>query len=143
MHLRGKAFRYDLYQPDSSHRRLVDVPRFDFNWQHIYVLAEPLPVRRGAIVHCTGWFDNSPQNPTNPNPSEVVRWGDQIWEEMMIGYILLAFERDVVEPEIRSAAIERAQRFERRRVLALRAALAVAALGVLAAAAAVVWRRAG
>jgi len=86
MHLRGKAFKYDMQFPDGTSKTLLNVPRYDFNWQGPYILAEPLDVPAGATLHCTAVFDNSDKNLANPNPSETVRWGDQSWEEMMIGY---------------------------------------------------------
>lgn len=115
LHLRGKSFRYDLFFPDSRQETLLDVPRFDFNWQHIYILRQPLAVPRGTIIHCTAAYDNSAANPVNPDPTQDVRWGDQIWQEMMIGYVLVAFDRDEMRPAIRSEGIARAQLAERRR----------------------------
>ncbi|TVS16146.1 MAG: redoxin [Planctomycetaceae bacterium] len=87
MHLRGKAFRYDLVMPDGQRRRLLDVPRYDFNWQLEYRLAEPLDVPRGSRIEVTGWFDNSAGNPANPDPTRTVRWGLQTDEEMLLGYL--------------------------------------------------------
>lgn len=87
MHLRGKAFRYDLVLPDGRRRRLLDVPRYDFNWQLEYRLAEPLDVPRGSQIEVTGWFDNSAGNPANPDPTRTVRWGLQTDEEMLLGYL--------------------------------------------------------
>jgi hypothetical protein len=86
MHLRGTAFRYELETPDGARRTLLDVPKWDFNWQWAYRLREPLDVPAGSRLHATGWFDNSPGNPGNPDPSREVRFGEQTWEEMMIGY---------------------------------------------------------
>lgn len=139
MHLRGKTFQYDLFFPDSRRQKLLEVPRFDFNWQHIYILNEPLPVPRGTLIHCLATFDNSTANPVNPDATQEVRWGDQIWQEMMIGYILLAFDRDEVRPALRAEGIARAQQGEqRRRQLAAWTAVIAA---VLVAAIAIVWRR--
>jgi peroxiredoxin/mono/diheme cytochrome c family protein len=86
MHLRGKAFRYELVRPDDSREILLDVPAYDFNWQTNYVLAEPLAIPSGSRIFCTAAFDNSEENLANPDPSQTVRWGDQTWDEMMIGY---------------------------------------------------------
>ncbi len=86
MHVRGTAFRYELVLPDGSRRTLLDVPRFDFNWQLAYRLREPLDVPAGAKLVATGWYDNSAANPGNPDPNRVVRFGEQTWDEMMIGY---------------------------------------------------------
>ncbi|MFZ5830976.1 MAG: redoxin family protein [Planctomycetota bacterium] len=87
MHLRGKAFRYDLVLPHGDRQRLLDVPRYDFNWQLSYRLAEPLAVPRGSRIEVTGWFDNSAGNPANPDPSQTVRWGPQTEDEMLLGYV--------------------------------------------------------
>lgn len=86
MHLRGKSFRYELQYLDGSKEILLDVPRFDFNWQLRYELAEPKLIPKGSRMICTAYFDNSASNPANPDPTQEVRWGDQTWEEMMIGY---------------------------------------------------------
>ncbi|MGB0579245.1 MAG: redoxin domain-containing protein [Limisphaerales bacterium] len=87
MHLRGKAFRYDLLDPDGKRSTLLDIPEYDFNWQLQYRYTKPLLVKAGSTIEAVGWFDNSPDNPANPNPNETVKWGDQTDEEMLIGYI--------------------------------------------------------
>ena len=86
MHLRGKAFRFEAKYPDGTREILLDVPHYDFNWQLRYVLAEPKKLPAGTVVECVAHFDNSPDNVANPNPNEVVHWGPQTWEEMMIGF---------------------------------------------------------
>jgi hypothetical protein len=86
MHLRGSAFRFDLRYPDGRVVALLDVPRFDFNWQSHYELRAPLDVPKGAALLATAWYDNSKANPWNPDPSKTVRWGTETYEEMMIGY---------------------------------------------------------
>lgn len=93
MHLRGKAFRYTLVKPDGTREILLDVPKYDFNWQTAYWLKEPLKVPAGAKMYCEAAFDNSEENLNNPDPSARVRWGDQTYEEMMIGYFDLAIAR--------------------------------------------------
>ena len=87
MHLRGKDFEYQATFPDGRKQTLLSVPRYDFNWQSTYRLKEPLLVPRGTLIECTAHFDNSSDNPANPDPTKEVRWGDQTWEEMMIGYV--------------------------------------------------------
>jgi len=86
MHLRGKSFRYELELADGSREILLDVPRYDFNWQNHFLLNAPRVLPKGSILRCTAHFDNSTENPANPDPTETVRWGDQTWEEMMIGW---------------------------------------------------------
>jgi peroxiredoxin len=87
MHLRGKAFRYEVTEPGGKSEMLLDVPRYDFNWQLLYNYAEPRGVPRGSKLTATGWFDNSAKNPANPDPTKTVRWGLQTYEEMMLGYV--------------------------------------------------------
>lgn len=95
MHLRGKNFRYEVLYPDGKVQTLLYVPRYNFNWQSVYRLLKPLPVPAGTRVRCIAHFDNSRANPSNPDPSKTVEWGDQTWEEMMIGWMDYALERDV------------------------------------------------
>ncbi len=85
MHLRGKSFRYSI-ERDGATEVILDVPHYDFNWQTTYVLAEPLRTKAGERMLCTAVFDNSKDNPYNPDPTQTVRWGDQTDDEMMIGY---------------------------------------------------------
>jgi len=86
MHLRGKAFRYIAHYPDGKEEILLDVPRYDFNWQLRYTLTEPKPMPKGTLIKCEAHFDNSEKNLSNPDPSSDVTWGDQTHEEMMIGF---------------------------------------------------------
>lgn len=92
MHLRGKDFQYTLRYPDGSSEILLNVPRYDFDWQFYYYLKEPKVVPEGSVIECVAHFDNSPNNPDNPDPAAEVRWGDQSWEEMMIGFVEIAFD---------------------------------------------------
>ncbi len=87
MHVRGTAFRYVLIDPGGKKRTLLDVPRYDFNWQLYYRLQKPLTIEPGSVIEATGWYDNSADNPANPDPKATVRYGEQTWEEMMIGYL--------------------------------------------------------
>lgn len=89
MHLRGKAFRF-VAQTKSGEQTLLDVPNYDFNWQHNYVLSEPLPLGNVNQLSFTAVFDNSADNPTNPDPSEFVTWGDQTWQEMAVTFVAVA-----------------------------------------------------
>lgn len=86
MHYRGKAFRYEAEYPDGRREILLDVPRYDFNWQAMYYLAEPKLIPKGTTLHFTAAYDNSAANPYNPDPGATVFWGEQTWEEMMIGW---------------------------------------------------------
>jgi mono/diheme cytochrome c family protein len=86
MHVRGKAFKFELRTPDGKTETLLDIPRYDFNWQLRYDLKEPRVLPRGSTVKLTAIFDNSAGNSANPDPSKTVRWGQQTYDEMMIGY---------------------------------------------------------
>ena len=86
MHLRGKSFRYTAHYPDGSEEILLDVPRYDFNWQLRYQLKEPKLMKKGSEIRCVASYDNSEENMTNPDPTVDVTWGDQTNEEMMIGF---------------------------------------------------------
>jgi hypothetical protein len=90
MHLRGKSFFYEAIFADGRKETLLDVPRYDFNWQTAYRLADPKALPQGTKVHCVAHFDNSAENLNNPDPTKTVRWGDQTWDEMMIGYFDVA-----------------------------------------------------
>ena len=87
MHLRGKAFKYELLMQNGERETLLDVPRYDFNWQLRYELKDPRSLPAGSRIEVTGVFDNSKDNPANPDPNRIVRWGDQSEEEMLIGYV--------------------------------------------------------
>ena len=87
MHLRGKAFEYRAIFPSGESRTLLSVPKYDFNWQLTYYLDEPIMLPKGTEIVATAWYDNSPNNPFNPDPSETVYWGDQTWEEMLAGFV--------------------------------------------------------
>jgi hypothetical protein len=63
------------------------VPKYLFDWQIVYELTEPKILPKGTRIEVTAHFDNSPKNAYNPDPTQTVRWGDQTWEEMMIGFI--------------------------------------------------------
>jgi hypothetical protein len=78
--------KYTLTTPDGREELLLSVPKYDFNWQHRYQLAEPKFMPKGSILKIIAHFDNSAGNRYNPDPAQDVRWGDQSWEEMLIGY---------------------------------------------------------
>jgi hypothetical protein len=89
MHLRGKSYRL-IAQTDAGSEVLLDVPHYDFNWQHRYELLSPRPLRSIRSLQFETTFDNSADNPTNPDPDEHVTWGDQTWEEMAVTFIEVA-----------------------------------------------------
>jgi mono/diheme cytochrome c family protein len=86
MHVRGKSFIYTAVYPDGRSEILLNVPKYDFNWQLTYIPSKPIALPKGTRLDCVAHFDNSEKNKFNPDPTKAVRWGDQTWEEMMIGW---------------------------------------------------------
>ena len=101
MHLRGKDMTYTLTRPDGRTEIVLRVPKYDFGWQTDYWLAEPLTLPKGSTLRVTAHFDNSPANRANPDAKANVRWGDQTWEEMMIGFFTYTVERDTPQTAAR------------------------------------------
>lgn len=96
MHLRGKSFSYEAHYPDGRREMLLDVPQYDFNWQTAYRVVKPVSMPKGAYLQCVAHFDNSENNLANPDPTQTVRWGDQTWNEMMIGYFDVAIPAEIL-----------------------------------------------
>jgi hypothetical protein len=95
MHLRGKSFQLSAsskteHSSDQSNSTILDVPRYDFNWQHTYELETPIPLNSIQKLNVVVSFDNSIHNPFNPNPDEYVLWGDQTCEEMAVAFLEVA-----------------------------------------------------
>ena len=86
MHVRGKDMIYIAHYPDGTAETLLSVPKYDFNWQITYQLAKPKVLPKGTQLEVIAHYDNSANNKFNPDPTKDVRWGDQTWEEMMIGF---------------------------------------------------------
>ena len=84
-HYRGTASEFRAFYPDGREELLLSVPNYDFNWQTTYVLEEPKVLPAGTRVVHTTWWDNSAQNPANPDPNREVPWGRQSWDEMLFG----------------------------------------------------------
>ena len=87
MHFRGKDWTFIAHYPDGTKKTLLHVPVYDYNWQESYVLKKPVRMPAGTKLECIAHFDNSSDNFVNPDPKAEVRFGEQSWEEMMIGYI--------------------------------------------------------
>jgi len=102
MHLRGKAFEYRLVFPDGRTEEILKVPNYSFSWQLTYVPEKPIFLPKGTLVECSAWYDNSANNPNNPDPKAEVHEGDQSWDEMMIGFFNVAFDPAVSLQELRS-----------------------------------------
>ena len=90
MHFRGKDFTYVATYPTGEKETLLAVPKYDFNWQLTYELAQPKLLPKGTVIECVAHFDNSANNPANPDPTKEVHFGEQTWEEMMIGFFDVA-----------------------------------------------------
>ncbi|MFP6810602.1 MAG: hypothetical protein VB960_06095 [Pseudohongiellaceae bacterium] len=86
MHFRGKRMKFYARYPDNSEELLLSVPAYDFNWQLAHELEKPLRVPAGTQIIAVGAFDNSSQNPANPDPSIEINWGEQSWDEMFMGF---------------------------------------------------------
>lgn len=86
MHFRGSWFRFEAVLPDNRRELLLNVPFYRFDWQTLYRLNEPRRLPAGTRIVATGGWDNSAKNPYNPDPGATVRFGEQSWEEMFIGY---------------------------------------------------------
>lgn len=87
MHLRGKAAKYEAIYPDGRTEILLNVPKYDFNWQTSYQFNEFKPMPKGSKIKLTTVFDNSADNPYNPDPAETVRWGEPTTAEMSFGWM--------------------------------------------------------
>jgi hypothetical protein len=95
MHLRGKDFQYRLVYPTGESQIILNVPKYDYNWQPGYRFDKPIDVPAGTRLEMDGHWDNSANNPNNPDPTATVRWGQQIWEEMFGGGIQVVVPRSV------------------------------------------------
>ena len=95
MHLRGKDMRIDARLPGGEQRTLLNVPRYDFNWQIVYYHRTPVRLPKGTELHVTAHWDNSPANKWNPDPTATVRWGDQSWQEMLTAPMAVIVDRTV------------------------------------------------
>jgi hypothetical protein len=114
MHFRGKSFEYRAILPDGTREVLLRVPRYDFNWQLTYDLAEERVFPKGTKFEATAIFDNSTGNKFNPDPKAEVRFGDQTWDEMMVGFIDIAIKpnqdlRTLIKIPQRPAAAQQQQ----------------------------------
>jgi len=106
MHVRGKAFEFRAIYPTGEKEVLLSIPKYDFNWQPYYYLETPKILPRGTRIECTAVFDNSPNNPHNPNPKAAVGWGPQSWDEMMIGWLDIAVDPKSSMAKVASRVIE-------------------------------------
>ena len=91
-HVRGKRWSYEATYPDGRKEALLSVPQYDFEWQTDYIFKRPVKLPKGTTLHATAWYDNSPNNKSNPDSSKEVWWGDQTWEEMMFTGLLYSVD---------------------------------------------------
>jgi hypothetical protein len=105
MHLRGRSMEYRAVFPDGRTQILLNVPRYDFNWQLFYYLTDEVTAPKGTRLEVSATFDNSPNNPSNPDPKAEVRWGDQSWQEMMVGFVDV-----VIDPKLDPISLYRGPR---------------------------------
>jgi hypothetical protein len=92
MHGRGKDFLYRLVYPTGESQTVLSVPRYNWHWQNWYTLEKPILLPKGTKIECIAHFDNSPNNPDNADPKKQVTWGEQSWDEMMVGFFNLVFD---------------------------------------------------
>jgi len=106
MHLRGKAFQYDIIYPTGETQTILKVDNWSLNWQLSYKLEKPIPLQPGVKVKATAWWDNSANNPANPDPKKDVQWGEQSWEEMLVGFFDVAVDPKITNRNIYSRKSE-------------------------------------
>ena len=109
MHLRGKDFLFKAVYPTGESQVLLNVPHYDFNWQLAYFEDKELPLPKGTRIECTAHYDNSANNPANPDPSKEVKWGDQTFEEMMIGFFDVSFDAKTDPAPLQAPQRERSE----------------------------------
>jgi hypothetical protein len=95
MHLRGKDFQFTANYPTGESQTLLKVPHYSFSWQNVYYPVSDIVIPKGTKLHCEAHFDNSANNPWNPDPSKEVKWGEQSWDEMMIGFFDVVLPKDM------------------------------------------------
>ena len=100
MHTRGKDFEYRLVFPSGETKTILRVPAYNWHWQLWYNLEVPIVLPKGTRIECTAHFDNSPHNPENPDPTKTVIWGQQSWDEMMVGFFNLVYDARMSPKEI-------------------------------------------
>jgi AhpC/TSA family len=110
-HYRGRSSKFEIEYPDGRKALLLSVPKYDFNWQREYVFTQPLVVPAGSKIIHTTVYDNSPQNPGNPDPSRRVPWGQQSWDEMLYGSMRYRWRDETVDQPIHDAGLARVQQF--------------------------------
>ena len=94
MHLRGRSMKFELLTPDGRQETIASVPRYDFNWQLTYQLAQPKKISAGSWALLSGSWDNSKRNPANPDPTRTIHWGEQSFDEMFLGFYNVTWDEE-------------------------------------------------
>jgi hypothetical protein len=108
-HYRGSSSKFEIQYPDGRTELLLSVPKYDFNWQRDYIFAKPLEVPAGSKIIHTTVYDNSAQNPANPDPAKRVTFGEQSWEEMLYGGIRFRWRDETADHVIHDQSLQRVQ----------------------------------
>jgi len=98
MHVRGKAIEVKAFYPDGRSETLLNVPNYSFAWQTFYYFKQPMAIPKGTRLLVTGYFDNSPKNKYNPDPTRAVRFGEPTYDEMMGSFIDYTIEGQALKP---------------------------------------------
>jgi hypothetical protein len=106
LHLRGKAFQFELIYPTGESETLLKVDQWSLNWQLSYKLAKPIELKPGMKIKATGWWDNSANNPANPDPTLNVKWGEQSWDEMLVGFFDVSADSKLTPRAVHSTRAE-------------------------------------
>ena len=106
-HYRGVASKFEILHKDGKRETILSVPNYDFNWQRTYEFVEPLQVSAGSKLIHTTWYDNSANNPGNPDPTRTVPWGQQSWDEMLYGAFSFTYVNETTEEPIYDKALTR------------------------------------
>ncbi|MEO8315709.1 MAG: EF-hand domain-containing protein [Pseudomonadota bacterium] len=108
-HYRGVSSKFEIQYPDGRVELLLSVPRYDFNWQRDYIFEKPLEVPAGSKIIHTTVYDNSKQNPGNPDPAKRVPFGEQSWDEMLYGGIRFRWRDETADHLIHDQTLARVQ----------------------------------
>ena len=106
MHVRGKSFSFEVQRGEQV-QSVLEVPQYDFGWQHRYELVDPIPLQGVTGMRFTAVFDNSAGNPVNPDSEATVFWGDQTWEEMAMAVVTVAVPLKQSRPRIQRNPVQR------------------------------------
>ena len=101
MHVRGKAMKYEVIYPDGKRETLIDVGRYNFNWQTLYKLKNPVAIPKGSRLQVSAVFDNSAKNKMNPDPTKIVRFGEPTYDEMLVGFVDYARPKPVAKTAVK------------------------------------------